>query len=171
MPKIMITTRPKCSKKLYDFVGDLMQMIPNAFYYPRGTLTVTKMAEYATNKEFTHLIILSEKNKVCNGLLVSHLPEGPTAFFKVENWHFMWFAQESCVTFLPLPVQLSSFQPGSALPGHGRPTSHIPELILNNFDSRLGRRSGRFLASLFPHVRRSVSEINPCAMGLAWTRC
>jgi ribosome production factor 1 len=35
-PKIMITTRPKCSKKLYPFIGDLMQMIPNAFYYPRG---------------------------------------------------------------------------------------------------------------------------------------
>ena len=79
----MITTRPKCSKKLYDFIGDLMQMIPNAFYYPRGTLTVTKMAEYASNKEFTHLVVLSEKNKVCNGMLVSHLPEGPTAFFKV----------------------------------------------------------------------------------------
>lgn len=127
-PKIMITTRPKCSKKLFDFIGDLMQMIPNAFYYPRGTLTVTKMAEYASNKEFTHLIVLSEKNKVCNGLLLSHLPKGPTAFFK-----------------------LSSFQPGASLPGHGRPTSHIPELILNNFDTRLGRRSGRFLGSLFPH--------------------
>ena len=35
-PKIMITTRPKCSKKLFSFIGDLMQMIPNAFYYPRG---------------------------------------------------------------------------------------------------------------------------------------
>lgn len=35
--KVMITTRPKCSRKLYDFIKDLMQMIPNAFYYPRGT--------------------------------------------------------------------------------------------------------------------------------------
>jgi ribosome production factor 1 len=35
--KIMITTRPKCSRKLFPFIGDLMQMIPNAFYYPRGT--------------------------------------------------------------------------------------------------------------------------------------
>jgi len=32
----MLTTRPKCSRKLYDFVGDLMRMIPNAYYYPRG---------------------------------------------------------------------------------------------------------------------------------------
>lgn len=35
-PKIMISTRPKCSRKLFPFIGDLMQMIPNAFYYPRG---------------------------------------------------------------------------------------------------------------------------------------
>lgn len=127
-PKIMITTRPKCSRKLYDFIGDLMQMIPNAIYYPRGTLTVAQLTDYALSKEFTHMILLSEKDKVCNGMLVSHLPIGPTAFFK-----------------------LSSFQPGKSIPGHGRPTSHIPELILNNFTTRLGRRTGRFLGSLFPH--------------------
>jgi hypothetical protein len=50
---------------------------------------------------------------------------------------------------------VSSFEPGSAIPGHGRPTVHIPELILNNFTTRLGRRSGRFLGSLFPHVYSS----------------
>jgi ribosome production factor 1 len=35
-PKIMVTTRPRCSKKLFLVISDLMQMIPNAFYYPRG---------------------------------------------------------------------------------------------------------------------------------------
>jgi ribosome production factor 1 len=39
-PKIMISTRPKCSRKLFPFIADLMQMIPNAFYYPRGTLSL-----------------------------------------------------------------------------------------------------------------------------------
>lgn len=33
--------------------------------------------------------------------------------------------------------------------GHGRPTSHKPELILNNFDTMLGRCVGRLFASLF----------------------
>lgn len=127
-PKIMITTRPKCSKKLFPFIGDLMQMIPNAFYYPRGTHLVGDLVKYAGGKKFTHIVVLSEKQKQCNGLLISHLPTGPTAFFK-----------------------LSSFVPGSKIPGHGRPTSHIPELILNNFATRLGRRTGRFLGSLFPH--------------------
>jgi ribosome production factor 1 len=65
---------------------------------------------------------------MCNGLIVTHLPHGPTAFLKV-----------------------SSFVAGEKIPGHGRPTSHVPELILNNFKTRLGRRVGRFLGSLFPH--------------------
>ena len=33
--------------------------------------------------------------------------------------------------------------------GHGRPSTHKPELILNNFDTRLGHRVGRMFASLF----------------------
>lgn len=33
---------------------------------------------------------------------------------------------------------------------HGNPTDHHPELILNNFDTRLGRRVGRFFAALVP---------------------
>jgi ribosome production factor 1 len=35
------------------------------------------------------------------------------------------------------------------LQGHGRATSHRPELILNGFNTRLGRRVGRMLGSLF----------------------
>jgi ribosome production factor 1 len=32
---------------------------------------------------------------------------------------------------------------------HARATSHRPELVLNNFDTRLGHRVGRMFASLF----------------------
>ena len=106
-----------------------MQMIPNAFYYPRESFQIADMIEAAGTKDFTHLVVLAEKNKVCNGALVTILPAGPTAFFK-----------------------LSSFEAGSKLGGHGKPTAHIPELIINHFNTRLGRRVGRFLGSLFPHV-------------------
>ena len=34
--------------------------------------------------------------------------------------------------------------------GHGNPTGHRPELILNNFNTRLGKRLGRMIAALFP---------------------
>lgn len=87
------------------------------------------MIDDAISKKFTHLLLLSEKHKQCDGLLLCHLPNGPTACFR-----------------------LSSYKSGSKIPGHGRPTSHVPELILNNFNTRLGRRTGRFLGSLFPHL-------------------
>ena len=128
-PKIMITTRPRPSKELFRFIGDLMQCFPRAFYYPRKGFDVKTICGFASNKNFTHLIVLGEKAKKCNGMLLSRLPAGPTAFFKVSN------------------VEISA-----DLVGHGRSTTHQPEVILNNFATRLGRRVGRFLGSLFPHA-------------------
>jgi ribosome production factor 1 len=62
-----------------------------------------------------------------DGLLVVNLPDGPTAHFK-----------------------LSSVKLSKKIKGHGRPTRHMPELILNNFTTRLGLRVGRMFASIFP---------------------
>ena len=39
-PKIMITTRPRPSKELFRFVGDVMQCFPHTFYYPRKSFDV-----------------------------------------------------------------------------------------------------------------------------------
>lgn len=135
-PKIIITTRPEPSSELFHFIHDLMQYIPQMFYYPRRGYTVKQICEYGQNRNFTHLIVLSEKYKKCNGMIVSHLRStvanegigGPTAFFKVSN-----------------------YIPSKHIPNHGRATSHIPELVLNNFGTRLGHRVGRLLGSLFPH--------------------
>jgi len=135
-PKIIITTRPKPSAELFKFIHDLMQYIPQMFYYPRRQYSLKQICQYGQNRDFTHLVVLSEKYKKCNGMIVSHLRAtmanggsgGPTAFFKV-----------------------SGYVPSAVIPDHGRATSHIPELVLNNFDTRLGHRVGRLLGSLFPH--------------------
>eukprot|EP00941_MAST-03F_sp_MAST-3F-sp1_P001258 g1258.t1 len=132
-PKLMITTRPKPSAELYKFIRELLVLFPNAFYYKRGKFNVKEICQYANNKNFTHLIVLSEKNKVCNGAIVSHLngvgkDAGPTAFFKVSN-----------------------VVPAKKIKGHGNPSQHLPEILLNNFNTRLGHRVGRMLGSLFPH--------------------
>jgi len=141
-PKIIITTRPRPSSKLFHFIGDLMRFFPQLYYYPRKSFSVKDICEVAVKRNFTHLIVLSEKNKVCNGMIISHLRRtgaaaggdeeskcaGPTAFFKVSN----------VIT-------------SSNVPNHGSATSHVPELVLNGFGTRLGHRVGRFLGSLFPH--------------------
>eukprot|EP00560_Eucampia_antarctica_P004760 CAMPEP_0197840370 /NCGR_PEP_ID=MMETSP1437-20131217/45570_1 /TAXON_ID=49252 ORGANISM="Eucampia antarctica, Strain CCMP1452" /NCGR_SAMPLE_ID=MMETSP1437 /ASSEMBLY_ACC=CAM_ASM_001096 /LENGTH=350 /DNA_ID=CAMNT_0043449975 /DNA_START=88 /DNA_END=1137 /DNA_ORIENTATION=- len=142
--KILVTTRPRPSAELFHFIGDLMRFFPQLYYYPRRSFSVKDICAYATNREFTHLMVLSEKSKVCNGMVISHLrptraasggegdeqtmQAGPTAFFKVSN-----------------------VIKSNDVPHHGSATSHVPELVLNGFGTRLGHRAGRFLGSLFPH--------------------
>lgn len=85
------------------------------------------MCKDASKKGFTHLIVIGEHNKEVNSMIISHLPNGPTAMFKVM-----------------------SFIPHEDISGCGDVTEHNPEIILNNFTTRLGRRFGRFLGSMFP---------------------
>jgi ribosome production factor 1 len=134
-PKILVTTRPKPSQQLFYFIADLQKFFPQLHFYPRKHYSVKEICTFAANRDFTHLMVLSEKSKKCNGMTISHLQvqeghvkAGPTAFFKVSN-------------------VVSS----QNLPNHGAATSHIPELVLNGFGTRLGHRVGRFLGSLFPH--------------------
>lgn len=134
-PKILVTTRPRPSKQLFFFIADLQRFFPHLHFYPRKSYSVKEICTFAANRDFTHLMVLSEKEKKCNGMTISHLKQqdghcsaGPTAFFKVSN----------VVT-------------SQNVPNHGSSTNHIPELVLNGFGTRLGHRVGRFLGSLFPH--------------------
>jgi ribosome production factor 1 len=129
-PKVLITTRPRPSQNLFYFIADLQQLIPGLEFYPRKSYSVKEICGFAQNRDYTHVIILSEKAKQCNGMTVSHVSKdhaGPTAFFKVSN----------VVT-------------SQKIPKHGRSTHHIPELNLHGFATRLGHRIGRLMGSLFP---------------------
>lgn len=127
-PKIMITTRPHPSAKMFPLIAEILGIIPNAFYYKRMGYPLKKICEWAEKRGFTHLIVLNEKAKTPNAMIVSHLGTGPTAYFK-----------------------LSSSRLGKDIANHGVATRHVPELILRHFTTRLGRRTGRILGSLFPH--------------------
>ena len=126
-PKIMITTGERPCKEAILFVSELMGMIPNAYYYERKKFSLIHMCKQAGEKEFTHLIVVGETHKKVNSLIISHLPTGPTAMFKVM-----------------------SFVPHEDIAHVGEVTAHNPELILNNFTTRLGRRFGRFFGSMYP---------------------
>ena len=73
------------------------------------------------------MVIIHEDNKEPNGLLVIHLPDGPTAHFKLSN------------------VKLTN----ELRKSHKEITKHRPEVILTNFSTRLGFSIGRMLGSLF----------------------
>lgn len=126
-PKVLITTCHNPSKLMHRFIAELLTVIPGAVFYERGDYHVKQIVKYASNREFTSMIVINENHKRPNGLLLIHLPDGPTAHFK-----------------------LSSLVLSKRIKGHGTPTRHQPELILNNFSTRLGHRVGRLLASVFP---------------------
>lgn len=142
-PKIIVTTQRKPSQKLKSFLKELVHVIPNMYYYPRQDLPFKKMCEYAGNRGFTDIMLFHEKAKVIQGVYMSHLPKGPTAYWRI--------------TRLKLGQEIKGGATCNA--------SHNPELILNNFITRLGRRIGRQLACLFPQKpdfqgRRTVTFHN-----------
>ncbi|KAI6647263.1 Brix domain containing protein [Oopsacas minuta] len=126
-PKVLITTRYKCSKNSYRFARELQNCIPNSVAMPRRVLRLKKIIKELIELKFTCLIVLNEDRNIPNGILFTHLPSGPTAYFK-----------------------LSSLRRGQSIKHHGRSTPHYPELILNNFTTRIGHTIGRIFAAIFP---------------------
>jgi len=128
-PKIMITTNKAPSVHLHTFIADLMAVFPNSAYYKRGTFELKKICAMASERGFTDMMVINENKKTANGVVLIHLPGGPTAHFK-----------------------LSSIVLAKDVFNHARPSDHKPELILNNFTTRLGHRIARFFTSLLPQV-------------------
>jgi ribosome production factor 1 len=130
-PKILITT--SINSTLHAEAKLLTSFFPNSNFVRRSShryghkFSVREIASFASNREYTALIVLEEDLKRPSGLTVVHLPKGPTFHFSVSNW-----------------VE------GKKMPGHGNPTSHTPELILNNFRTPLGLLTAHLFRSLFP---------------------
>ena len=101
-----------------------MMVFHNVAYYPRHNMKLDEVYKHGKELKYTHVMVL----RYSNGweLLVRHL-EGMLAVFKITNVVFQ-----------------------KKIHHHAVATEHVPELILNNFDSKVGVRVGRLLASLFP---------------------
>lgn len=121
-----------------------------------------KIIPQAVEREYTDILVVNEDKKIPNGLLIIHLPEGPTAHFKLTSFKrgyeikvrspslSMHSSDSRCSqTFAQL--KLPSTHAYTPTQGHGRATSHKPEVILNNFTTRLGHSVARMFASLFPN--------------------
>lgn len=135
-PKIVLTTNFNARKEAYEFADMLMDFLPNVTFVKRKKdYTMKDMAKFCSNREYTDLIIINEDKRKVTGITFIRLPEGPSFYFSI-----------------------SSIVNGKKIPGHGRPTDHIPELVLNNFNTRLGNTVGRLFQSLFPHKPELVGR-------------
>lgn len=131
VPKILLTT--SLNSTLHTEAQLLCTLFPNSTYIPRSShryghkFSLREISKFANNREYTSVILLKEDAKKPTGLTIVHLPDGPTCHFSIANW-----------------VE------GKKLPGHGNPTNHYPELILNNFRTPLGLLAARLFLTLFP---------------------
>ncbi|KAH8600791.1 anticodon-binding protein [Bisporella sp. PMI_857] len=131
VPKVLLTT--SINSTLHDEAHLLCTLFPNSTYIPRSAhryghkFSLREISKFAANREYTSVVLLKEDSKKPTGLTIVHLPHGPTCHFSIANW-----------------VE------GKKLPGHGNPTNHYPELILNNFRTPLGLLTARLFLTLFP---------------------
>jgi ribosome production factor 1 len=131
IPKILLTT--SINSTLHNEAELLCTLFPHSTYIRRSShryghkFSLREISKFASNRNYTSVILLKEDAKKPTGLTVVHLPSGPTCHFSIANW-----------------VE------GKKLPGHGNPTNHYPELILNNFRTPLGLLSARLFLTLFP---------------------
>lgn len=132
-PKTLITT--SLNSTLHQEAKLLTTLFPHSVYIPRSShkygykFSVREIASFAHNRHYTSVIVLKEDQKKPTGLSIVHLPAGPMFHFSISNW-----------------IE------GHRLPGHGNPTGHVPELILNNFRTPLGLLTAHLFQTLFPPV-------------------
>ncbi|SJL03958.1 related to Ribosome production factor 1 [Armillaria ostoyae] len=129
-PKILITTSPKASKATYDFCDEIVGVFPGAEFIRRKKgkgFELGRIAGWAAGRGYKHICVVNEDMKKPNAITLIHLPTGPTAYFK-----------------------LTSIELTKQIYGHARATAHFPELVLNNFVTRLGHSVGRLFQTLFP---------------------
>ena len=75
-PKVLITSSDNTHSKTIRFVKELTRIIPNSTPLWRKNSSIKKMVKQAIENGYTDIIVINEDNRMPNGLVVTHLPEG-----------------------------------------------------------------------------------------------
>lgn len=116
-PKLVITTSRDPSSRLNQFVKELRLVFPNAQKLNRGNYVLKQLVETCRANEVTDLVLVHEHRGEPDGLVVCHLPYGPTAYFGIMNSVLRHDLKE-----------------------RGTVSQQFPHLIFHKFDSKLGER-------------------------------
>ncbi|KAK7503420.1 hypothetical protein BaRGS_00005341 [Batillaria attramentaria] len=126
-PKIMVTTSRDPSSKLKQFAKEIKLLFPNSQRINRGNYETRQLVDACRANDVTDIIIVQEHRGVPDGMVVCHLPYGPTAYFTLSN------------------VVMRH-----DIPNVGTMSEAFPHLIFHRFTSRLGKRVMNILKYLFP---------------------
>ena len=138
-PQIVITTSRDPSSRLKQFAKEMKVLLPNSTRINRGNIRVDDLVASCRENDanVTDLIVLQETRGEPDGLVICHLPFGPTAYFTLSG-----------------AVLRHDLEGGAA------PMSEAyPHIILNNFHTSVGKRVGNILKCLFPVPKMDTRRI------------
>uniref|UniRef100_A0A4W4F6X2 Brix domain-containing protein n=1 Tax=Electrophorus electricus TaxID=8005 RepID=A0A4W4F6X2_ELEEL len=135
-PKILVTTSRDPSSRLKMFAKEVKLMFPGAQRMNRGNHEVSMLVHACKANDVTDLVIVHETRGQPDGLVVCHLPFGPTAYFTLYN------------------VVMRH-----DVPDIGTMSEAFPHLVFHNFTSRLGRRVCSILKYLFPVPKEDSKRV------------
>lgn len=128
-PRIVITTSRDPSSRLGQFAKELRLLFPNAQRLNRGGLVIDELVSACRANEITDIIVAHEHRGEPDGLIVCHLPYGPTAYFNLSNVVMRHDIDDQDL---------------------GTVSEAYPHLIFHNFNTTLGQRLSNVLKFLFP---------------------
>lgn len=138
-PQVLITTSRDPSSRLVQFAKELKLVFPNSRRMNRGGLVLPDLVETCRSHNVTDIVLVHEHRGEPDGLIVSHLPYGPTAYFGLFN-----------------TVTRHDIGDKSAV---GTVSEAFPHLVMEGFTSTLGRRVSNILRFLFPVPKEGSKRV------------
>eukprot|EP00244_Chara_vulgaris_P014945 TRINITY_DN9753_c0_g1_i1.p1 TRINITY_DN9753_c0_g1~~TRINITY_DN9753_c0_g1_i1.p1 ORF type:complete len:292 (+),score=47.85 TRINITY_DN9753_c0_g1_i1:61-936(+) len=143
-PKILITTSRDPSSRLIQFVKEMKIVFPNSQRINRGNQTVPEIVDACRRNDFTDIVMVHEHRGEPDGIIVCHLPYGPTAYFGLLNVVTRHDIKDRALV--------------------GTMSEAYPHLVFENFSTKLGVRTSTILKHLFPvpkdDSKRVISFVN-----------
>ena len=141
-PKILLTTSRDPSSRLTQFLKELRFVFPNAQRVNRGAYVMKDLLDLARSNDVSDVVILHEHRGKPDGLIISHMPQGPTAYFGLSDVVLRHDLAEK-------PPNMSEVK---------------PHLVFDGFSGKIGKRTMTILQALFPPAaplaQRVVSFVN-----------
>ena len=128
-PKVLVTTSRDPSSRLTQFVKEVKLMMPTAQRINRGAQVLPDLVELCRSNDFTDLVMVHEHRGEPDGLVISHMPFGPTAYFGLSNTVMRHDIKDEDI---------------------GHVSEANPHIILEGFTTALGKRVATILKHLFP---------------------
>eukprot|EP00920_Eleutheroschizon_duboscqi_P014138 GHVT01032982.1.p1 GENE.GHVT01032982.1~~GHVT01032982.1.p1 ORF type:complete len:369 (+),score=86.90 GHVT01032982.1:88-1107(+) len=130
-PKIIITTSRSPSSRLQSFAKEMKLILPGAQRVNRGGYVIADLVALCKKHNFSDLLLIHECRGKPDGLVVCHMPHGPTVYFSMSD----------VVLRHDLPDKPATMP------------QVTPHLIFENFSSPLGERISSVLRFLFPPTK------------------